>query len=241
VLDLNAVQYFTLFTELWKVAPPLPQDGASLKLFEKLNFFPGQTWDPSLLPEWGLDVINQAMQDIIQPGGLEAAGEAKNKLQNNWMVTPIYTGEFDVHYMYRAYIAMFGIGANMKKDAVYYNTKLDSDNNELNSKYNYKIHFDVPPPVGAFWSLTMYNESYYFVENSINRYSIGSNEVSTGTGGIDIWIQAEQPEQPEQVTNWLPSDASPDGALFNITIRMYWPDNSIITEQYKVAYIEKIA
>ena len=32
------------------------------------------------------------------------------------------------------------------------------------------------PPVEGFWSLTMYNDKYFFVSNPINRYSISARQ-----------------------------------------------------------------
>ncbi len=45
----------------------------------------------------------------------------------------------------------------------------------LTGANNYTVHFDRgrTPPVKAFWSITMYNNKSYFVNNPINRYSIG--------------------------------------------------------------------
>lgn len=32
------------------------------------------------------------------------------------------------------------------------------------------------PPVRGFWSITMYNDQYFFVENPLNRYSISARQ-----------------------------------------------------------------
>ena len=33
------------------------------------------------------------------------------------------------------------------------------------------------PPVDGFWSLTMYDANYFFVENPLNRYTLSAEQV----------------------------------------------------------------
>jgi len=58
---------------------------------------------------------------------------------------------------------MIGLGANQPADAVYPMCIADADGKPLNEEKNYVIHFskDQLPPMGAFWSLTMYDAQGY--------------------------------------------------------------------------------
>ena len=45
----------------------------------------------------------------------------------------------------------------------------------LNGSHDYVLHFPAGqlPPARYFWSLTMYDQAFFLVPNSINRYEIG--------------------------------------------------------------------
>ena len=77
----------------------------------------------------------------------------------------------------------------------------------LTGANNYIIHFKPgqTPPVNAFWSITMYNNKSLFVDNPINRYSIGkyTEGLKNNTdGSLDIYIQHANPGADKE-SNWL--------------------------------------
>jgi hypothetical protein len=89
------------------------------------------------------------------------------------------------------------------------------------------VHFDpdqAKPPVRFFWSLTLYDNDSFFVDNPIDRYLLNdrSNLVYNDDGSLDIYIQPNQPVDPQQARNWLPSP-TPDAAqpAFRLTMRLY--------------------
>jgi hypothetical protein len=77
------------------------------------------------------------------------------------------------------------------------------------------------PPVKGFWSLTMYDEDYFFVENKIDRYSMSmrTSPALDKNGGLTIYIQNESPGAGKEA-NWLPA---PKGK-FLLMMRLYWPN-----------------
>ena len=62
------------------------------------------------------------------------------------------------------------------------------------------------PPVDGFWSLTMYNGEYFFVDNPLNRYTVSSRSKfkTNADGSVDIYIQNESPGKDKEA-NWLPA------------------------------------
>ena len=87
----------------------------------------------------------------------------------------------------------------------------------------------------GFWSITMhtrFNPNISFVPNPINRFSIGSRELSTfcynKDGSLPIIMQAEEPTQPGFRRNWLPA---PDG-FFLLLARLYAPRDRAIEAPY---------
>ena len=97
------------------------------------------------------------------------------------------------------------------------------------------------PPVSGFWSLTMYDGNYFFVNNPINRYSISvrQNLKSNPDGSVDLYVQKDSPG-PDKESNWLPA---PDGK-FILMLRLYWPNEkspSIINGSWKIPPVKKLS
>ena len=113
-------------------------------------------------------------------------------------------------YKDRALGVFMGIFGNVKEVAVYFSIPKD-DKGELfdGSKHNYQLKFaaDQIPPVKFFWSFTMYKvPQRWLVDNSINRYSIGSATPGLkkdADGSITIYFQAKSPGKDKE-SNWLP-------------------------------------
>ncbi len=85
------------------------------------------------------------------------------------------------------------------------------------------MHFDKGqlPPARGFWSLTMYNGDYFFVDNPLNRYTLSARDkfVENPDGSTDIYIQADSPG-PDKEANWLPAPKD----RFSLMLRLYWPN-----------------
>src|SRR5206468_632043 len=104
-------------------------------------------------PKAGLEKIVGHMRDA-------------GKSVNGW-VYPIPGGVYGTDYLQRATIAFFGLGCNRTKDAVYPTTDLDADGKPYEGTKRYTLTFPQGqlPPVNGFWSLTMYDASFFFVDN----------------------------------------------------------------------------
>ena len=114
----------------------------------------------------------------------------------------------------RALVTAIGLGANRPQDAVYPTSLKDArtaDAYDGANKYVLRFPKGQLPPVQGFWSLTMYDENYFFVENPINRYSISARQdlKANADGSIDLYIQNESPGADKE-SNWLPA---PEGQV----------------------------
>ena len=123
---------------------------------------------------------------------------------------------------FRAVVALVGLGANRPDDAIYAHAKVDSDGKPLSGANRYTIHFPNGqlPPVGAFWSITMYNSKQFFVDNPIDRYAIGDRDKLkfNEDGSLTLYVQNQSPGKDRE-SNWLPA---PNDS-FNLVMRLYWP------------------
>lgn len=139
---------------------------------------------------------------------------------NGWGVTR--TGNYDTDYTKRAIIDKIGLGALRSDLAVYPFTQTDATLQALTGAKRYVLHFPpgtAHPPAEAFWSLTMYDIDQFFVPNPIDRYVINDrSDLKYGAdGSLTLYVQREQPRDPEQVRNWLPAPGGP----FRLMLRLY--------------------
>jgi DNA sulfur modification protein DndE len=202
--------------------PPAAADSTVLSKFAKIGVGPGLKFDIS-----SFDTATQAELKAI-PKALIAylneilASGKVNKPVNNWNVLYKGMGSYGTDYDLRAIVCYAGLGANLPEDAVYPQTQTDSAGNPYDGANKYVLRFakGQTPPVHGFWSLTMYNEAGYFIENPINRYAIGNRNPLkfNADSSVDLYIQNLSPGKDKE-NNWLPA---PKGK-FNLTMRMYWP------------------
>jgi hypothetical protein len=142
-------------------------------------------------------------------------------------------------YATRAAAARGGLWGNHGYEATYAMAWTDADGHPLDgARDRYELRLSPPPPVDAFWSLTMYDASkFYLVANSIDRYSIGDRTagvVSEDDGSVTIYIQRDPPAEDKR-SNWLPT---PDGR-FRPLMRMYQPSGEILNGKYILPAITK--
>ncbi|MEU3395938.1 DUF1254 domain-containing protein [Streptomyces filamentosus] len=118
-------------------------------------------------------------------------------------------------YLVRAVAARAGLWGNHGYEAVYAHTFTDSDGRPLDGSPAYVLRFDQPPPVDAFWSLTMYETpDYHLVDNPADRYSIGDRTrglVHGDDGSLTIHLQHDRPADPTEAANWLPTPREDSG------------------------------
>ncbi|QNG18792.1 DUF1254 domain-containing protein [Rhodococcus triatomae] len=139
----------------------------------------------------------------------------------------------------RAAAAKGGLWGNHAYEAAYIMTYLDDQGAQLTGAHTYTLRLDPTPPVGAFWSITMYSvPDFYLVDNPVDRYSIGDRTpgiVYDDDGALTITISHTAPDDPTARANWLPAPAGE----FRPVLRMYEPDDSVLEQRYVVPAITR--
>lgn len=139
----------------------------------------------------------------------------------------------------RAAAAKAGLWGNHAYEAAYLMTYVDDTGAQLSGEAEYTLRLSPPPPVGAFWSLTMYSlPDFYLVANELDRYSIGDRTpglVYDEDGGVTIRIGRRRPDDPRAAANWLPA---PQGA-FRPLLRMYIPGEELFDGGYRLPPITR--
>jgi len=78
---------------------------------------------------------------------------------------------------------------------------------------------------------------FLLVANPIDRYSIGDRTpgvVRNADGSLDVWVSSTPPAGHE--SNWLPAPAAP----FQLSLRVYLPSASVLTETWQPPSIQKL-
>ena len=216
---MDPVAYFTLLSNLMKANPPAAADAPELAKFAKIGLVAGKDFDASKLKADFAKRIPQVAFDRIM---LQFKVNKAVKDVNGWAFDTA-TGIYGTDYLNRALVTAIGLGANRVQDAVYPTSLKDAEGKEYNGANKYVMRFPKGqlPPVGGFWSLTMYDANYFFVANPINRYSISArqNLKTNADGSVDLYIQNQSPGADRE-SNWLPAPAG----KFVLMLRMYWPN-----------------
>jgi hypothetical protein len=234
---MPAGKFFAYAAEIMKTNPPHLTDWSMLARLKRLGIEPGKTFD--------FDKASPEVKAAIEAAPAEALARIKKKeptlarVVNGWRVSTDSVGVWGNYYLKRASLAISGLGINPPEDAVYPFLLFDADGKPLDGADKYVLHFakDELPPVGAFWSVTMYDQEGFPVANPINRFAIGDRDplVYNADGSLDIWIQPENPG-PEKAFNWLPSPKGPLG----VTMRLYAPQAPILDGTWAPPAVKRV-
>ena len=231
LLALDAANYFNCVCQLMVENPPYLADAPLLDRMAKMGIKAGVDYKSYFA---GLDsAVKSAIQTGYQSALTEIPAGGMGTIKNGWQLS-YDTGNYKTNYILRAAIAYRGLGANLIDDAFYASAATSSDGAKFSSTNKYVIHFDKDgiPPVNGFWSLSMYNEKILFADNPINRYCLGSLSdpplLKNPDGSIDIYIQRDSPDSAK-MPNWLPAPAS---GGFSLTLRLYWPQKSVLDKSW---------
>ena len=241
VNSMQVQEFFQILCDMLTDNPAASYDSAMIKDLSKVGITPGAVFDLSSFPESQQKAINAGYEDGKSRFG-NLSDVVPRTYSNGWGYFVDGIGDYGNDYETRAYVAIVGFGANLPEDAVYPKVEVDNTNQPLHNINKYTITFPPgqTPPNSGFWSITMYNEQYFLVENPINRYAVGSyNDLQYNPdNSLTLYIQQSPPDAEFQ-SNWLPSLVS-DTGKFNLMMRIYWPDESILNKEWEVPAVVRV-
>ena len=240
---LDGAAFFKLFAELLKANPPAADDAPMVATLAKLGIVPGQDFDAAKLDPAvakGIAASPKPAQDKIMAWMKEGIVAGDMKLEHGWLFTT-KTGLYGTAYRQRALVTAIGLGANRPQDAVYPTSEGPDAIKKYSGEHKYVMHFEKGqmPPVQGFWSLTMYDENYFFVPNDLHRQTLSQRNKlkANADGSIDMYIQHDSPGK-EKEANWLPA---PPGR-FILMMRLYWPTEkppSLLDGSWKIPEVKE--
>ncbi len=220
---------------LLQFAPPLAWEDDLRESFAAIGVASAEAWPATPLPPETQEAViaaGTAAMEAIHTDLLKLTGSA------GLFGTPeAMRGK----YLERAMGAMGGLYGNIEAEALYPAYMVDSEGRPLDGSHAYVLRFgpDALPPVGAFWSITMYDgETRYLVDNPLDRYLINSSILPDlkrdADGGLTLYLQHESPGA-ELESNWLPAPAGP----LNAVMRLYLPEPAALDGTWTAPPLER--
>jgi hypothetical protein len=218
--------FFAYAAELLKLHPPHATDQPIVARMKLIGIEPGKSFDAAMLDASVTKAIEDAPAVALKL--MEWKTPTLARVVNNWSMNTDTMGVYGNYYLKRAMVAQLGLGANLPEDAVYPLNLADRSGKPLDGANKYTIRFDNDrmPPVGAFWSVTLYDSDGFQVANPLNRFALSSwmPFKPNSDGSLTLHIQNEDPGDDKQA-NWLPAPSGP----FNLTMRLYAPRSEALT------------
>lgn len=226
--DENTEKYFGYANFLLQFVSPNAADKAMYDKMASIGVKAGAPWNPADL--------DPATRKAIKDGIADARAEFKRRGEAPYDAADFFNTRENVSsYMDRAMGVYLGIFGNTADQSIYLTESKDSEGNLTDgSKHDYTVTFEAGnlPPVKYFWSFTMYGlPDRYLVDNSIDRYSIGSSTdglKKNEDGSLTIYISKDNPGKDKE-SNWLPA---PDGPFW-VVLRTYGPGEEIVNGTWK--------
>lgn len=208
---------------------PSPDERVLLASFEDIGLGP-RGFDVSILDGKQQDALARAARDAQML--IEGRSRQLGVTVNGW--TTNYRGSiFGDDYLLRSAVARDQIYVTIPQEAVYPLARTDVMGANLSGCNSYRILLsaDALPPVDGFWSITLYDDSGYMVENPVNRYSVGDRTphlMTHSNGDVEIIIQHHAPEKLDHI-NWLPAPADEP---FYLMMRLYIPGDAVLDQTW---------
>ena len=149
-------------------------------------------------------------------GAVQASG-----VQNGPWYTSTAIGSAASDPYTRAQIALTGLLALNKSEAIYFTATEDGEGRPLRGSCTYEV--TGRNLAARWWSITAYGSDHYLMGNEAERYSYNVASLGLRFAPIAKWrinVSAE-----EQQSNWLPVKAND---FFSLTLRLYNPSQQIL-------------
>ena len=172
--SMSGEKFFAYAAEVMKLQRPHLTDQPIVALMRRIGIEPGKPFDAATADP----AVRQGLQNAPEDAQRLMAWKVKSmaRVVNHWSMNTDTMGVYGNNYLKRAIIAQQGLGANVPEDAIYPFNLADETGKPLDGASKYVLHLDksAVPPVGAFWSVTLYDQEGYQVANPLSRFAVSS-------------------------------------------------------------------
>ena len=233
-LSNSGISLYREINSLISEYPPLPGDATYAKALRPVGVDVARYRTPGAS-------LASALTQAIKPAISTILTETRSDLSavNDWSVN-FHVANITHNPLRRAALTIEGPGTHVAKEALYF-AIAELAGVPLTGANSYTLTFPrgQQPPVGAFWSLILYDATtFLLVPNPINRYELASHTdhlTYASDGSLKIGIQNTQP--PAAGLNWLPSPAG----SFRLILRTYLPKPAIFNGGWTPPALQQVA
>lgn len=160
---------------------------------------------------------------------------------NGWSYSAANAGAYGDDDATRAAIALGGLAALPRQEAMYMTAHVDKAGEPLDgAKSAYYLRLPGNLPVGGFWSLTVYQREpdgrLFFYDTPTKRYALTDRTKFLHfdrDGSVEVFLQPEKPFG-ERAVNWLPIPKGP----FVLVFRTYLPGEPLTSGKLQLPAVE---
>ena len=152
---------------------------------------------------------------------LRAPSSSQSVIVGPWQ-TSLVTGSVDADIYTRARVAIGGLFALNRSEAIYFSAAQDDDHRPLRARCVYLV--EGRPVAARWWSITAYADDHFLIPNAANRFSFNMGNLKLGPDGtFKVMVSPS-----EQSGHWLPTGDGSGG--FNLLFRLYNPSPQIAAD-----------
>lgn len=156
----------------------------------------------------------------------------RNSVHNGPWRSSATTGSASANPWERAAVAVAGLYALRREEAIYFTAFTDSAGEALRGECRYRLAGPTPP--ARWWSLTAYGADHYLIPNAANRYAVNGRTLPSAA--VDrIELALSSPEPAADLPAWLPI---PQQGAFSLTLRLYNPPPELAGQLATIALPE---
>ncbi len=169
--------------------------------------------------------------------------KGRQTFTDGWAYPRANLGDYGQDYIYRAVVALMGLGALPLAEAMYVKAAGDDGAGLFTGDGLYRLSLPADLPLDGFWSLSMYEATpdgqFFFTDNPLNRYTIGDRTPGLkreADGAVTLWVSRTDPGG-DRSANWLPA---PKAGPFALYLRTYLPRAELLSGQFRFRPVEKV-
>jgi len=222
--ELSGKEFFERMCTLMEKNPSYPEDKPLVDRMEAYGVC--NNWDD--LPKYKQRFLERGKRRGLTGLFLKLTELTDSEIINGWVMPATDLGNFGTEYSLRAFISLFAYGAVSPNDALYYLM------NDISSRDSCELIIPPSMPMGesGFWSLTLYDNRGFLVENSMDIYHIASYQDIKFLDDGSALITVSNTEPEDSQSNWLPSPSRSMKRFYSLQFRLYSPKNEAINRTW---------